>query len=108
MRSGRLDRTITIQSFTESSDALGELVQTWSTFATRRAEYTPQRMDEAFEAARTVATRRVMFTIRWLDGLTEEMRIVFDDGSGSKNWNIRSVEQIGRKRGWRIIAEAIT
>ena len=105
IKSNRMDRRITIESFTTTTNSFNEQVKSWSAFATVWAEFKPRRMSEAFEAARTVATRQAMFTIRWLSGLNETMRIVFDDGAGSKNWDIVSLDQIGRREGWRIIAE---
>ena len=106
---GRLDRRIEIQAPVRTENALGEPETTgWSTVARPYAEFVPQRMGEAFEAAREVARRRAAFFIHWRMGLSEEMRVVFDDGTGAKAWDIRALDQIGYRQGWRIIAEAIT
>lgn len=108
MRAGKLDQSITIETFGTTTDALGEEIKGWTDFATVRARFIPERMTESLEAGRPVGQRRGTFEIRWLDSLTEKMRIVFDDGSGSKNWNIVALAPIQRKRGWRIGAEVDT
>ena len=104
----RLRWRIVIQQpvYTEKLSGARE-VTGWTEFADRRAEYVPQSMTEAFEAARTVATRRAAFVIRWLPGLTETMRILFNDGNGERAWDIQGFDQIGYREGWRIIAEAV-
>ena len=74
-----LDRRITIQSATETQDAHGQPVETWSDFlAELPAEYLPVSGAEQFQAQQVLARAVAKFRIRWRDDLTRKMRLTFE------------------------------
>jgi SPP1 family predicted phage head-tail adaptor len=98
-----LDRRITVQSLTQTRDAYGAPVDTWASFAVVWAKEKPIRGDEYFAAQQMTAKVDTVFTIRWLSGLLETMRISYD----GKYWDIRSINELGRRAGMEIYAEAV-
>jgi len=96
-----LDRKIVIQSLTKTPDAYGALIETWTTFATVQAKKKDIRGDEYFAAKQMNAKVDAIFTIRYLSGVLETMRISYD----SKFWDIRSINELGRRDGMEIYAE---
>lgn len=92
---GRLDRRITIQQPTLTKDEYGqETKPTWSTFATVWAEMDDRSGSEGFKADQLTATRNTVFTIRWIDGLRETMRILYN----YRYYDIQSIKSPDRKR----------
>lgn len=81
MRAGRLNRRITIQNYTTTQDANGNIVQTWTTFATVWAAVEPASGREFFEAQQIATETTVKFVIRHRSGITEDMRIKDEDGN---------------------------
>lgn len=101
MRAGELDRKIVIQSSTPTRDDYGGEVQGWSTYATVWAKFTPLRGTERFAAQQPVAVIAGTFRLYWLAGVDETMRISHD----GQYWDIRSINEIGRREGLEIFAE---
>lgn len=103
MRAGTLDRRIVIQTFTETQDAAGQPIATWATFATVWASRKDVRGNERFAAQQEIATRTATYRVRWLSGVTEEMRIV-DAGT---TYTVKGIADDERK-GWMEIAVEAT
>jgi head-tail adaptor len=61
-------------------DAAGEAVEVWNVFAQRRAalQRTPGR--EVFASAERQSRVPVILRLRWLEGVTDAMRLVFRCG----------------------------
>lgn len=102
MKAGRLDRRITIEQPSTSQDSLGEEVTTWSTFATAWADRIDMRGRERFDADQDIATRIATFRLRWLAGVTDEMRIQ-DEGAA---WYVTGVAGDEREGWLELTAEA--
>lgn len=79
MRAGALRHTLVIEQPTETQDAHGQAVQTWSTFATVPGELRPVRARELVAAAQVVGELTAVARIRYLAGITEKMRVKFGD-----------------------------
>jgi SPP1 family predicted phage head-tail adaptor len=94
MKIGELDRRIIIEVSTPTRDTDGGEIQSWATFSTVWANVDFGTGKEEFEAERLTAIDKTKFTIRYLSGVTKEMRINFD----SKYYNIRSVKQGGMRK----------
>lgn len=82
MQSAKLDRRITLQRFTFTTDeGSGEQVKTWSDLATVWANYKPVSDGEKMQAGEVSATLSARFTIRydsaWAD-LSALDRVVFE------------------------------
>jgi SPP1 family predicted phage head-tail adaptor len=95
IRSGELDIRITIQSVTETNDAVTN--QEVSTYATLASNVPAKRLgpksNESFEANQQVAVSVSRYMIRNRSGLTEKMRVV----DGGVTYNISGIENFGRQ-----------
>jgi len=76
---GQLDRRITIQSFTTTTDDFGEVVQSFTTLANVWAKVEEKRGNEGEDGNQLVATKRVEFLIRYRSDINEQMRIQYNN-----------------------------
>lgn len=76
---GQLDRRITIQSFTTTTDDFGEVVKSFTTLANVWAKVEEKRGDEGEDGNQIVATKRVEFFIRYRSDVNEQMRIIYNN-----------------------------
>ena len=84
MRIGPLRHRVTIQQVTESRTTTGAVTESWSTFATVWADISPGHTRE-YAAAKTInAELTHEIRIRYLEGVTPKMRILF----GARVFNI--------------------
>lgn len=86
---GKLDRMIVIESLSQTRDAEGGMVDTWSTFATVWAKVANLSGNERriTDHGGKTAEARTEFTIRHLSGVTETMRVSY----GGKYYDINHV-----------------
>lgn len=98
MRAGDLDRQITIEAPTETPNAIGEPIQTWSVFVTVWAKVAPVRGRERFTADQVAAEADTIFRIRWLVGVTEKMRVSYD----GRLYDITYIAELGRREGMEL------
>ena len=83
----------------------GIVVPKWADLATVWAAFEPLRSREFFEAAAVNAENTVRFFIRYMPGITQEMRILFDD----RVFNITAVmDRADRKAELEIMAKELT
>jgi len=78
MRAGKLKKRVVIQKNTPTQDAYGSEVESWATFATRWASVEPLKGQEFFAAQQTDAALTVAFRLRYLAGVTTEMRVSYN------------------------------
>ena len=102
MRSGRLDRRLTLQRRTLTENDYGEPVETWTTLATVWAEKIPVRGAERYAAIQTVAEVDTRFKIRYRTDVSPLDRVV----CAGTTYDVKGVLEIGRKIGWEIYATA--
>jgi SPP1 family predicted phage head-tail adaptor len=90
-RLGRMQEYITLQSKTETVNALGERVESWSTLANVWAaiEYRLNKSKETEEAGQETAVSYVNFTIRRRTDINEINRVLFD----SKYYDIEAISE---------------
>ncbi len=101
---GSLNQQITIQSLvTAKSASSGAITKTWTTFWTGNAAINFGSGSETEKSDTTIVVQNMAFTIRYKAGIIETMRIVFD----GQNYNIQSIQLIGRKRYIKLIAKLI-
>jgi SPP1 family predicted phage head-tail adaptor len=74
---GDLRHRITIQTFTESSNDYNEPVKTWATFATVWASVSPLIGREYFASQQITAEVTGKIRMRYLEGVTPKMRVLF-------------------------------
>lgn len=90
MRAGNLREVVTIQQFTSTVNEYGDLVKSWTTFATIRAEVLPTLGQEAVMSKQVYSGQMVRIRARYLPGVTPKMRVLH----GSDVLDIRSVANI--------------
>lgn len=78
---GRRDKRVIIQESTSTTDDFNAPTVTWSTFATVWAKVTDSQSGstEHYESDQLTAVRTTTFNIRYLAGVKEKMRILYDD-----------------------------
>ncbi len=88
---GERDQRIIIQEATSSTDEYNAPTVTWSTFATVSAKVTDSSAGstERYESDQLTAVRTTTFNIRYLAGVKEKMRILYDE-------RFYDIEYIGR------------
>lgn len=90
---GQLDKKVIIERPTYSADSVSsEQTKTWSTFATVWANQ-DSKSGEKFENNQEVALINTTWTIRWVSGVDETMRI---NDSGTY-YQIKGINEIGRR-----------
>ncbi|WP_011581221.1 MULTISPECIES: phage head closure protein [Chelativorans] len=102
MRAGKLDRTITIQRFTETYDEVGTPVQEWADLATVRAQIIQVTTEEFTRGWGASSEAAIVFRIRHINGLTLADRVSY----GGKTYDLKEVKEIGRRRGLDLRATA--
>lgn len=78
MNAGKLDRRITILRCVESKGSSGEILRDWTELASAWARRVPQGAAEKLLGRELVSESSVLWSIRWRDDVTSEMRIKFD------------------------------
>lgn len=75
VKTGELDKLITIEKATVSQDGRGEETETWTTYTKAWAKIVPVRGREYFEAhgERGLADTRII--MRYVSGVTRSMRV---------------------------------
>jgi len=90
MRSGELQRLVTIEQYTVGSpqvSAIGEPDATWTTFATAWASIKPLRGRELIAAQAVASEVTGSIKLRYIAGLTAAMRVSY----GGQIFNILAV-----------------
>jgi SPP1 family predicted phage head-tail adaptor len=93
MKSSQRDRKIKIQKPTATLNLANEEIITWSTFATPYANKKDRSGGETFDGA-VIAFSVTDWNIRFLSGLTEEMRVKYEDDI----YSILNISEIGRRK----------
>jgi SPP1 family predicted phage head-tail adaptor len=94
-KTGQLDRRIKIQQAATSKDDYNQdEIISWNDFATVWASLEDSQGSEGLQADQITAVRTTNFVIRYLDGVTEKMRVLFD----GRHYDIQSIQRPDRKR----------
>lgn len=105
LQSAKLDRRITLQRGTSTTDAAGTPVTTWADLATVWASRRRASARETLASAEVSAAITEVFEIRW-DSAWSDLnpldRLVFE----GRVYDIAGVAEIGRREGLRIDAAA--
>jgi SPP1 family predicted phage head-tail adaptor len=99
IEAGKLRHLVEIQGFTTAQDSSGDDVKTYAdgsgAFAHVHAEIKTLRGRELIAAQTEFAEADVQITIRYLDGLTERMRVLHD-GIYYDILNVNDIERLHR------------
>jgi SPP1 family predicted phage head-tail adaptor len=93
MRTEELKRKITFQKLTTSTNENGFEIEEWQDYKTVWSAVSNLSGREYYQAAAIQAEKTVKFTIRYLDSITADMRILFKD----KQYNINSIDNVKYK-----------
>lgn len=105
MRAGQLDRRVTIEAVTRTTDPAGQATETWAPVATVWAAVWQLSATERAARPQTAAEETRRFRIRWTRAWTPtpgDHRIVY----AGRVFDIQGVAEIGRREGWEITATA--
>jgi SPP1 family predicted phage head-tail adaptor len=91
INAGMLRNRITIQSPTHTTDAIGGSSTSWGTFTTVWGMVLPYRGNEKLFAEQPRSQVAHMVVIRYLDGLTDDMRLQFTVGTETKTLQIKAI-----------------
>jgi SPP1 family predicted phage head-tail adaptor len=103
MRSGKLDRTITIQRMTETVSASGAVASAWTNIATVRAEIVQLSAGEFLASFGEAESKAIVFRIRYLAGITNEDRVTYE----GQSYDLKQVAEIGRRRSLELHCERV-
>lgn len=102
---GRMDRRITIQNFTATQDESGGEILTWSDWKHVSANMTypstagaEQYLGLGEQGLQQTALRTQIFTIRYITGLNEKMRVIYEHSI----YDVITIKELGRRRFWQI------
>jgi SPP1 family predicted phage head-tail adaptor len=90
MRTGERRKHVILQSEQQTPDGAGGYTLAWTNFATVWAEITPVTGDTVFVSGHLEAHITHKMTIRYLAGVTTDMRILWN----SRTFNIRAVTNV--------------
>jgi len=93
-QAGQLDRRITLQTFSEATDAVGQEVKSYSTLATVWAKVVEKIGKESEEGDMIAATKKVEFMIRYRTDVNEEMRISYN----SNIYKIKAIQSADARK----------
>lgn len=101
MRSGKLDKNIIVQRFSEAVDGYGVVSETWGDLVTLRAELLTDATTETVDDTGAPSADVLTFRSRYARDVRTSDRLLFDGAA----YNIKSVAIIGRRRSLEIKAE---
>jgi SPP1 family predicted phage head-tail adaptor len=93
MRSGRLNRRVTIQRLEVTKDEFNADIESWVDVTTVWAHIEPLRGREYWQAKQVVGEVTGRITIRYRKSIDEKMRVVY----GDKTYNILAVINVEEK-----------
>jgi SPP1 family predicted phage head-tail adaptor len=97
---GELDRWVTIERGTPTTDDLGGEVMSWVPYAETWAKFTPISDSEKYSSAEVGARLEARFLIRWGLNVNPEDRLIMD----GRTYAIAGVKEVGRRLGQEITA----
>jgi SPP1 family predicted phage head-tail adaptor len=103
MRAGAMDRYITIQKNTVTTDAYGASINTWSTRVQVWAERRELAMAERIQAQAVKSDLSAKYYVRYNTAILVKDRIV----DGSDTYEVTGIVEIGRKQGHILLAGTI-
>lgn len=90
-----LDRVVTLAHPTTTTDDYGAPTQSWTVYATMRAQLVERSLKEAMLTGYGKDTDVLTaFRIRWLDGVTENDQLTYN----GQTFRIQEIAEIGGRR----------
>lgn len=98
-QAGQLDRRITIQSFSTTTDAFGQKIKSFGTLANVWAKVVEKVGDEGENGDMISATKRVDFFIRYRSDINEQMRITYNN----ETYKIHAIQSADARQAYQMI-----
>ena len=95
IRSGNLDRQITITRLSEAVSASGGVSKSWTPLHIVRGEKVELSSADAPEAFGNADSGQVVFRVRYISDLTTNDRIIFE----GQDYDLEGITELGRKHG---------
>lgn len=105
INAGDLREAVTVQVASEATNAYGETVQSWSTFAKRRAAIEGRTITETTGALYTYTSGAYNVRFRYLPGLSTGMRLIWDSRSPSKTLDIVAITEKGNREEHQLVCK---
>ncbi|WFU69441.1 head-tail adaptor protein [Bradyrhizobium sp. CB2312] len=103
MRAGNLDRIIEIQRRTTGLDLYGTVIDTWTTYATMRAQLLKNATDDR-EGERGHTTNVVLtFRMYYFASLSLNDRLLYE----GHQYDVKQITEIGRRVGMDVACERV-
>jgi SPP1 family predicted phage head-tail adaptor len=99
-----MDKLAVIQTPSDSVNALGEPVLTYSTFATRWVELVPMSGTEQMNSMATQGTVMHRIRMRYTSGLKPKMRVTYE----GRTFEIVSIVERGRRDEHELLVNEVT
>ncbi len=96
---GEMKHRIAIETKTRVTDGMGGGTITWANFSTVWSKIEPRSANETFWAKHLEHRVTHKITIRYLAGVTSEMRIVF----GARVFQIKGVRNLEERNRWLVL-----
>ena len=90
IQAGQLRRKLRIERATETQDAYGQPLQTWTTYRPVYGAVRPVSASERFRAAQVEETITHRITTRYIAGVSSKMRLV-DDTPEARQYEVKGV-----------------
>lgn len=103
IRSGKLDRTITLQRKAETISPAGTVSDAWADFATVRAELLRAAYADQATKPGEGQGAAIAFRLRYVAGVSTADRLLYD----GQPYGIKTVHEFGRRRFLEIECEAL-
>ena len=98
-QAGQLDRRITIQTFSETTDSFGQEVKSFTTLADVWSRVIENVGNEGENGDMISATKRVDFFIRYRSDINEQMRIVYNN----ETYKIHAIQSADARKAFQMI-----
>ena len=95
MKAEKMDRKLTIQRCSYTSDDYGTPIFTWADLATVPAQMIQRSTTEFVRAQGATDAEIIVFRLRYIAGLTNTDRLLFE----GRSFNITELTELGRKDG---------
>ncbi len=105
INAGELRESVTVQVASKATNAYGETVMSWSTFASRRASIDGRTITETMNAEQPYTSGAYNVRFRYLPGLTSEMRLVWTSRKPNRVLDIVAVTEKGMREEHELVCK---
>jgi len=105
INAGDLRESVTVQVASKTTNAYGETVLEWATFATRRAAIDGRTITETMNAEQPYTSGAYNVRFRYLPGLTSEMRLIWTSRSPARTLDIVAITEKNNREEHQLVCK---